>query len=655
MADVHIPQNINTLRPQDVEEVQKRINKLDDTLKGNRKKLNDNNEPKGSPVEKKVAGDENKLRDITKRLDGLKAQIPVLGKKHLGADLTKEEPAKLAPIVGEVANLGVEIRKLNGDLDGIDGNIGDITRHTEELLFIARKKKDAEIQDKMDELAKQGKVAKVKTEGVKDVEGEGNNLKARIRDMANLSHLLEPIIRKNNELKRLTDPRLPEDKKRADGFLQRTKNAVDTAEQHGQVMVKKLEPIAHSINTADPAALGALKSEQQVQSALGDLNKLKPEIAQLNKEFAEAHVGVDKSRAEVDDLEEKLKKYLNNEIVTGLNENDKDLLRAKDTLGKCDTKIDRLNLIADEALRRFPPKSKESKLFDGHKNNLKGKALEARNIDKRKHKEDADQEKMRERVAMKPGVELLVRLADDVYAGKKDCEGVKVDADILYKSLQDLEKEMERDSKSGKRNKLDDLRKLLYDAMKDNKDVDDKCFDFHREAKDLEDSLDSAIESTKDPSARRQLEDLKKKLEVPLKKEAGEIHRDVPPKKKLLAQIEADIKTLDPENPDPEKVDDLRDLLMGADKQIKADEKHIDDLRARLRPIDKACDDAHKALGDSIRNAERDMKGLDDDLRDLERKADRIKKKLEHNDELIAAERKDPYKDKERDDDLNGI
>ena len=252
MADVHIPQNINTLRPQDVEEVQKRINKLDDTLKGNRKKLNDNNEPKGSPVEKKVAGDENKLKDITKRLDGLKAQIPVLGKKHLGADLTKEEPAKLAPIVGEVANLGVEIRKLNGDLDGIDGNIGDITRHTEELLLMARRKKESDLQDKMDELAKRNKVASVKVEGVKNVEGEGNNLKAKIRDMANLNDLLVPIERKNAELKQLTDQRLPTEKKDTDGILKGARGAVDTAEQHGQVMVKKLEPIAVAINTADP-------------------------------------------------------------------------------------------------------------------------------------------------------------------------------------------------------------------------------------------------------------------------------------------------------------------------------------------------------------------------------------------------------------------
>ena len=252
MGDVHIPQNINTLRPQDVGEVEKRIKTLDDTLKGNRKKLNDNDEPKGSAVEKKVTGDENKLKDIKKRLEGLKGQIPVLGKKHLGSDLSKEEPAKLAPIVGEVANLGVEIRKLNGDLDGIDGNIGDITRHTEELLLMARKKKESDLQDKMDELGKRNKVAGLKTEGVKDVEGEGNNLKARIRDMANLNDLLVPIEKKNAELKRLTDPRLPGDKKDTDGTLKGARGAVDTAEQHGQVMVKKLEPIAESINTADP-------------------------------------------------------------------------------------------------------------------------------------------------------------------------------------------------------------------------------------------------------------------------------------------------------------------------------------------------------------------------------------------------------------------
>ncbi len=236
-------------------------------------------------------------------------------------------------------------------------------------------------------------------------------------------------------------------------------------------------------------------------------------------------------------MEAKLKQDLHNEIVNGLNNNDKDLEVANGILTKCDDKIDTLNYKADDAIRRFPHKSPEAKLFTGYKEDLKKKALEARNIDKRKHKEHADQSKMRDRVFKEPGLELLMRLADDVKEGHHDCEGVKRDADVLYKSLHDLEKDMERDGRTGKRNKLEDLRIRLYEAMKDCNDVDDKCYDFHREAKDLDDSLAAALEGTKDPAANRQLNDLKKKLEVPLRKEAGEIHSDVPPRKKLLAQI----------------------------------------------------------------------------------------------------------------------
>ena len=54
-------------------------------------------------------------------------------------------------------------------------------------------------------------------------------------------------------------------------------------------------------------------------------------------------------------------------------------------------------------------------------------------------------------------------------ARKRDCEGVKVNADILFKSPQDLEKEMERDSKSRKRDKLDDLRNQLDNTIEANK------------------------------------------------------------------------------------------------------------------------------------------------------------------------------------------
>lgn len=148
---------------------------------------------------------------------------------------------------------------------------------------------------------------------------------------------------------------------------------------------------------------------------------------------------------------------------------------------------------------------------------------------------------------------------------------------------------------------------------------------------------------------------MKRKLNDPLKKEAGDIRKRTPPNDKVLAEIDDAISKLDPEHPDPAKVDDLRDLLNDAHYKIAKDEKHIDELRAKLRPIDKAADDAHKALGDSLRGADRSLKALDDDLRDLERKGDRIKKKLDHNEKLLGDEKKDPYKDKERDDELAAL
>ncbi len=211
------------------------------------------------------------------------------------------------------------------------------------------------------------------------------------------------------------------------------------------------------------------------------------------------------------------------------------------------------------------------------------------------------------------------------------------------------------DEKKGKQNKLDDLRKRLVLARKDLFDVQEKTDDFDREEKDVEEALDAAIPGMPDPAAKKQLQDLKKKLNDPLKKEAGQIRKATPPNAKVLADIDEAIKHLDLEHPDPEKVDDLRELLDDTHRKISADEKHIDELRAKLRPIDKAADDAHKALGDSLRGADRDLKSLDDDLRDLERKGDRIKKKLEHNDRMLTDEKKDSYKDKERDDELASL
>ena len=82
------------------------------------------------------------------------------------------------------------------------------------------------------------------------------------------------------------------------------------------------------------------------------------------------------------------------------------------------------------------------------------------------------------------------------------------------------------------------------------------------------------------------------------------------------------------------------------DVKIKNDEKKIDELRNRLHPIDKLADDAHKSLGDTLHGAARDSKGLDEDLAEINKKLDRIKKKVSDNEKKIDQLKKDPYKDK---------
>ncbi len=75
--------------------------------------------------------------------------------------------------------------------------------------------------------------------------------------------------------------------------------------------------------------------------------------------MAAARTGVDTARKDVDWLEDELMKHLNKEVGDGLNNNDKRLASAVEVLKRCDGKIDELNGRADEALRRFPPKSAE--------------------------------------------------------------------------------------------------------------------------------------------------------------------------------------------------------------------------------------------------------------------------------------------------------
>lgn len=169
------------------------------------------------------------------------------------------------------------------------------------------------------------------------------------------------------------------------------------AEKHGKEVTKKLEPIAQQINSADPTKMGPIQSNNQIEKALGNLKKMRPELEKLNEEFGLARNGVDKAKKEVGDLEDELMRHLNKEVTDGLHNNDKRLESANDLLKKCDVKIDDLNIRADEGIRRFPPKSEEGKKFDGYKKELRLRDKECRDIYARKHKEDADQTRMKDR------------------------------------------------------------------------------------------------------------------------------------------------------------------------------------------------------------------------------------------------------------------
>lgn len=329
--------------------------------------------------------------------------------------------------------------------------------------------------------------------------------------------------------------------------------------------------------------------------------------------------------------------------------------RAGDTLGRCDRKIEALNNLATELLTHVPPKSKEAGVLNGYKTDLVRKAEEARDIDKRRHKEQADQKRMRGRLAARPDLEPLMVILADERQDAKDCIAVERDAKILYDSLQPIEAALNKDGNANAANKLEELKRRLKGAKKDAKDLDEKCADFDREADDLAGALRTAIPNTKDPDMLKKLQNAEKELKDPLIKEARGIESDKPGWNDELGKIEAAIKLLDANNPDPDKIDELLDRVGRADEEVKADEREIDALKARLRPLDKLADLAHRGLGDDLKGLELRIKACTDDLKDLDKKLERIEVKDGKNVGRINKLKKDPYKDKERDLDIQEV
>ena len=224
------------------------------------------------------------MQAVQDKLNKLSAQIPVFEGKVKGMDLPKEEGRLLAPHVRDIADLGVEIRKLNGEVDGLGNGMDDTLARLDELRKMKSKSAEKEAFDRMDELRNAGRAKDNKNDAKKDTDEEGLKLRASLRDLDDLNKELIPVEKKIEYLIRVTGTRLQKDKKSTDGIVRDARGKVNVADRHGKDMVKKLEPIAHQINTADPEKLGPVKSNEQIKKALDSLEKLKPELGKLEEE-----------------------------------------------------------------------------------------------------------------------------------------------------------------------------------------------------------------------------------------------------------------------------------------------------------------------------------------------------------------------------------
>lgn len=97
-----------------------------------------------------------KLQAVTGKLEKFKAAIPLFEQKLKGMNLSTEKPDKLAPHVKDIADLGVEIRKLKEEVDTIGTGMDNTQFHLDELRKQEAKKATQDAFNKMDELRKAG-------------------------------------------------------------------------------------------------------------------------------------------------------------------------------------------------------------------------------------------------------------------------------------------------------------------------------------------------------------------------------------------------------------------------------------------------------------------------------------------------------------------
>ena len=341
-----------------------------------------------------------------------------------------------------------DITKLKEDVDKFEDKVNGDEKHTDDLIERLKGLKDMlknkgiqqEMEGRLDDELKKKDVLDKKNKALRLLANKEKPLIAGDRDVAHLDEQLRPVEKKLVLLCQWTEPeRLPDHKKECDATV---KDARGTIEQDKKDIVaanKKLAQIRTTVTDIDPEKLGGIRANDMLNKSGEELKKLEPELHAVDKIVGEAKEKEGKAKADVDGLEVALKASLNTEIEGGLAENAKVLVRAGDTLGKCDTKIDQLNKISTDLLTHVPPKSAEANKLNGYKTDLLKKGEEARDIDKRRHKEEADQKRMKLRLADKPEIEPLMTVLADERKDAEDCKGVEKDAKILYESLRPIE------------------------------------------------------------------------------------------------------------------------------------------------------------------------------------------------------------------------
>lgn len=231
----------------------------------------------------------------------------------------------------------------------------------------------------------------------------------------------------------------------------------------GEQLKQKLQAVEEALEDASGA--GKAPNAAKVAKAMKELDDVRREADELKGRSKEAGKKVELAGKACDALESDLKTAVGEEIKKALAANEGELTKAKEALDESDKRMARMRNEADDALKRVNPKSEEAKRIEELRDAVREREQMARDIEKRKHKEEADAKKTRDRVKSGPGLDGLLRIANqEVPENASDCQGVRGDAEQLRESLNGLDGALREARKKGAAKKAKELRDRLQRA-----------------------------------------------------------------------------------------------------------------------------------------------------------------------------------------------